>query len=80
MPDNVHVIFGAGQVGTQLARRLLASGRRVRIARRSDAAVPEGAEVMRRDAADPAFCTAAAQGAAVVYHCINPPLQCEALA
>jgi nucleoside-diphosphate-sugar epimerase len=73
MPDNVHVIFGAGQVGTQLARRLLDSGRRVRIARRSAAAVPQGAEVVRGDAADAAFCTAAAQGAAVLYHCMNPP-------
>jgi nucleoside-diphosphate-sugar epimerase len=70
---NLHVIFGAGQVGTQLARRLLASGRRVRLARRSGGAVPEGAEVVRGDAADTAFCTAAASGAAVVYHCMNPP-------
>ena len=73
MADSVHVIFGAGQVGTQLARRLLASGRHVRIARRSDAAVLPGVEVVRGDAADAAFCTAAAQSASVVYHCMNPP-------
>jgi nucleoside-diphosphate-sugar epimerase len=71
--NNVHVIFGAGQVGSQLARRLLAAGRRVRIARRSDTGSPPGAEVVRGDAADSAFCVAAAQGAAVVYHCMNPP-------
>jgi nucleoside-diphosphate-sugar epimerase len=73
MPDDLHVIFGAGQVGTYLARRLLTSGRRVRIARRSDVPAPNGAEVVRGDAADAAFCVSAAQGAAVVYHCMNPP-------
>jgi len=69
---DLHVIFGAGQVGTQLARRLLGSARRVRMARRSGGPVPEGAELVRGDAADAAFCTAAASGAAVVYHCMNP--------
>jgi hypothetical protein len=28
---------------------------------------------VRGDPADAAFCAAAAQGAAVVYHCMNPP-------
>lgn len=73
MAAQLHVIFGAGQVGGQLAQRLLEAGRRVRIARRSDASVPQGAELMQGDAADAAFCTRAAEGAAVVYDCINPP-------
>jgi len=34
--DDVHVIFGAGQIGPRLARRLLASGKKVRIVRRSE--------------------------------------------
>ncbi len=71
--DQLHVIFGAGQVGSQLARRLLDSGRRVRVARRSDAPAPQGAEGVQGDAADAAFCARAAEGAAVVYHCLNPP-------
>jgi len=71
--DELHVIFGAGQVGPHLAERLLASGHRVRIAKRSRSVVPEGAELVNGDAASPAFCLEAARGAAVVYHCMNPP-------
>jgi nucleoside-diphosphate-sugar epimerase len=69
----LHVVFGAGQVGHPLAERLLASGRRVRVAKRSAGDVPPGCEVTLGDAADPAFCTAAAAGATAVYHCMNPP-------
>ena len=69
----LHVIFGAGQVGSPLARRLLDSGFRVRIAKRSSTPVPPGCEIVLGDAADPAFCAAAAHGAATVYHCMNPP-------
>jgi nucleoside-diphosphate-sugar epimerase len=68
----LHVIFGAGQVGTMLARQLLSSGNRVRIARRS-AGVPQGAELVQGDAADPGFCARATAGASVVYHCFSPP-------
>jgi len=69
----LHVVFGAGQVGHPLAERLLASGRRVRVAKRSPGDLPPGCEVTLGDAADPAFCTAAAAGATTVYHCMNPP-------
>ena len=69
----LHVVFGAGQVGYLLARRLLVAGRRVRIARRSPADGPPGSEVMFGDAADLNFCTKAASGATTVYHCMNPP-------
>jgi len=71
--DELHVIFGAGQVGPHLAERLLASGHRVRIAKRSPSVVPGGAELVNGDAASPAFCLEAARGATVVYHCMNPP-------
>jgi nucleoside-diphosphate-sugar epimerase len=71
--DELHVVFGAGQVGPHLAERLMASGRRVRIAKRSRSQVPSGAELVTGDAADRAFCAEAAKGAAVVYHCMNPP-------
>jgi nucleoside-diphosphate-sugar epimerase len=70
--SDLHVVFGAGQVGTPLAQRLLAAGVSVRVARQSSAATPPGVERVTGDAADPAFCAEAARGAAVVYHCMNP--------
>ena len=71
MSQERHVIFGAGQVGRPLAGHLIEAGRQVRVARRSAGAVP-GAEVQSGDAADPAFCLAAAAGASTIYHCMNP--------
>lgn len=73
MNSGLHVVFGSGQVGYPLAERLLAQGHRVRVVRRSPGEVPAGAELMRGDAADRAFCTRAASEARVVYHCMNPP-------
>jgi nucleoside-diphosphate-sugar epimerase len=72
MASDLHVIFGAGQVGTPLAARLLAAGKRVRVVKRSPGGTAAGAEARPGDAADAAFCKAAAQGAAAVYHCMNP--------
>jgi nucleoside-diphosphate-sugar epimerase len=69
----LHVLFGAGQVGDQLSRLLLQAGKRVRIAKRSPLHAPPGAEVLQGDASSPVFCTQAAEGATVVYHCMNPP-------
>jgi len=68
-----HVVFGAGQVGSLLAERLLAVGHEVRVVKRSSGGIPAGAEAMLGDAADAGFCTTAAKGAATVYHCMNPP-------
>ena len=68
----LHVVFGAGQVGSELARALAARGHTVRVVRRSQVAVGEGIEVVAGDAMDPAFAARAAAGAAVVYHCMNP--------
>ena len=68
-----HVIFGAGQVGSPLARQLIEQGHDVRVAKRTPGGIPKGAEAVLGDAADPAFCTAAAEGATTVYHCLNPP-------
>ena len=69
---DLHVIFGAGQVGATLARQLLSSGARVRIARRGAGTVA-GAELIQGDASDASFCARAADGALAVYHCMNPP-------
>ncbi|HYU78295.1 MAG TPA: NAD-dependent epimerase/dehydratase family protein [Vicinamibacterales bacterium] len=69
----LHVVFGAGQVGQPLARLLLDAGKRVRVAKRSPGGVPPGADVIQGDATDAAFCADAAEGAATIYHCMNPP-------
>ena len=73
MSAELHVVFGAGQVGFPLAERLFAVGKRVRVVKRSSGHVPAGCEVVLGDAADPTFCTEAARAATVVYHCMNPP-------
>ncbi len=73
MTADLHVVFGAGQVGYPLAQQLLSTGRRVRIAKRSAGGVPPGCEIANGDAADPSFCATAAAGATTVYHCMNPP-------
>jgi len=69
--SGLHVVFGAGQIGTPLAAHLLAQGHRVRLVRRGGAA-PEGVQVVHGDAGDRAFAAEMAQGASVVYHCMNP--------
>ena len=66
MTADLHVVFGAGQVGHPLARLLLGAGKRVRVARRSPAGAPAGCETVVGDAADRSFCVEAARGAAVI--------------
>src|SRR5262245_35446351 len=73
MDGELHVLFGAGQVGHPLAQQLLAMGKRVRVAKRTGGGVPAGTELALGDAGDQAFCEQAARGAAVLYHCMNPP-------
>jgi nucleoside-diphosphate-sugar epimerase len=73
MLPELHVLFGAGQVGQPLARLLLQAGKRVRIVKRTPTGAVPGTDVIRGDAADPAFCLDAAKGAATIYHCMNPP-------
>ena len=75
MERELHVVFGAGQVGTPLAARLLEAGKHVRVVKRSAGDVAAGANVLHGDAADPAFCREAATGAVAVYHCMNPPYE-----
>jgi len=75
-----HVVFGGGQVGSILARMLVERGHDVRVAKRTAVGIPEGAAPMLGDAGDPAFCRDAAEGAAVVYHCMNPPYTTKAWA
>ena len=73
--SNLHVVFGAGQVGPQLARILASRGRDVRLVSRSGRAI-EGADpriqAVAADASDPDATRRAVNGAAAVYHCMNP--------
>ena len=72
-PSPLHVVFGAGQVGPLLARRLAAGGHAVRLVRRgAHAGDLAGIEPVRADATDPAAVAEAVRGASVVYHCMNP--------
>ena len=69
-----HVIFGTGAIGLATLDALRRRGERVRLVNRSGTApVPNDIEILGGDASDPAFATAAAQGAQVVYQTLNPP-------
>ncbi|PWJ51782.1 Nucleoside-diphosphate-sugar epimerase [Quadrisphaera granulorum] len=69
----LHVVLGAGAVGTRLAVELAALGARVRVVSRSSRPqLPGGVELVHADAADPAAVVAAARGAAVVHQVLNP--------
>jgi nucleoside-diphosphate-sugar epimerase len=70
----LHVVFGTGQVGSQLVDRLLARGFRVRSVRRSAEAPRHPAhETIQADLYDSEAAIRAAQGASVIYHCTNAP-------
>lgn len=72
MDKELHVVFGAGQVGITLAEALLGAGKRVRIVKRSASVFPAGIELKLGDVTDSQFCHQACVGATVVYHCMNP--------
>jgi len=70
----LHVVIGAGQVGTVLATLLFASGHRVRVISRSSGwRGVAGVEDVRGDITDREFSDAALAGASVVYNVVNPP-------
>lgn len=76
----MHVIFGAGQVGLTLADELLARGKKVRLVNRSGkASVPATVEVRAADATDPAAVADLCRDAAAAYQCLGAPYaeQCE---
>ena len=69
-----HIIFGTGAIGLATLDALQARGETARMVNRSGhAPVPAGVEVVGGDASDPAFTTAVAAGARVVYQTLNPP-------
>jgi nucleoside-diphosphate-sugar epimerase len=69
-----HVVFGTGAVGLATMAALRRRGETVRMVNRSGTApVGDDVEVLGGDAGDPAFASAAADGAQVVYQTLNPP-------
>lgn len=68
----LHVVVGAGPVGSATARELLARGHRVRTVTRSGSGV-EGTERVAADASDAARLSEVTAGAAAIYNCVNPP-------
>ncbi|MGN7161724.1 NAD-dependent epimerase/dehydratase family protein [Sphingomonas sp. SAFR-052] len=75
MTQRTALILGAtGGIGGALARRLLAGNWTIRALTRSDTArLPEGCIGVRGDALDQAGVIAAATGADVIVHAVNPP-------
>ena len=75
-----HVILGKGPIGTTLAHHLADAGHEVLVVSRSGAGAssrpdeePDAIRHTSLDASDAAALTRAAQGADVLYNCVNPP-------
>jgi nucleoside-diphosphate-sugar epimerase len=70
----LHVIVGAGPVGSATARLLADAGHRVRVVTRTGNGPAHTAiECVALDATDVAALTRATAGAAAIYNCANPP-------
>jgi nucleoside-diphosphate-sugar epimerase len=70
----MHVIVGAGPVGSATAMRLAGQGGQVRIITRSGAGpAASGVERIAADATDADRLAALAEGATVLYNCACPP-------
>jgi nucleoside-diphosphate-sugar epimerase len=72
--DQLHVVFGVGQVGRVLCARLIEMGLTVRaVSRTRPSGLAERVEWRAADAHDPVAAADAADGASVVYQCLNAP-------
>jgi nucleoside-diphosphate-sugar epimerase len=72
--DELHVVVGAGPIGSGIARALAERGRRVKIVTRSGSGPEDvGVERVAADAADASALATIAGGAAAIYNCANPP-------
>ena len=70
----LHVVFGAGQVGHALVAHLARLGKEVRaVSLRRPPALADEVDWRAADATDPDAATDAAKGASVVYQCLNAP-------
>jgi nucleoside-diphosphate-sugar epimerase len=71
---NLHVVFGAGQVGRTLAAYLCAQGMAVRVvSRHRPVDMPSNVQWRGADATNADAATTAAEHAAVIYQCLNAP-------
>jgi nucleoside-diphosphate-sugar epimerase len=68
----LHVVIGAGPVGSAVAEQLLERGEQVRVITRSGSGI-DGAEKVAADASDAARLTELTVGATAIYNCVNPP-------
>src|ERR1700742_3056997 len=68
----LHVIVGAGPVGSGTATLLRDRGERVLMVTRRGTGI-DGVEAVAADASDAQRLTALAKGADAVYNCANPP-------
>ncbi len=71
--NELHVIFGTGQIGFGIMEQLHASGKHVRMVNRSGGNFPTGVESVKGDASDISFTVRAAEGATYIYNTLNPP-------
>jgi len=72
--EQVHAVFGAGQVGRALITRLVGLGLPVRVlSRQRPVGLADVIDWRETDAADPEAATEAATGASVIYQCLNAP-------
>ena len=66
------VVIGAGVIGNRVAELLAERGDRVSVVSRRGAG-PDGVAHVAADAADAGAMARLAEGAAVIYNCVNPP-------
>ena len=71
----LHLVLGTGPLGLATGRALLARGQVVRLVNRSGTVrdLPPGAAIVAADLADTAALRRAADGAAAIHFCVQPP-------
>lgn len=70
---DVHVVFGAGSLGSTVAEAARDRGHTVKLVSRSGSRTLDGIETVKADASDPEATRVVCEGAAVVYNCAVPP-------
>ena len=71
-PAGSHLVVGAGVIGGRVAQLLAERGERVLVVSRRGS-WPAGAACVAADGADAEAMARLAEGAAVIYNCVNPP-------
>ncbi len=71
---DLHVVIGAGPIGSGIAQELVDRGQRVRVITRSATGpASTGADLVAADASDAAGMIGLTRDAAAIYNCANPP-------